>query len=60
MSIVFSTTDKQNKNYGSSMITAVEQEKSNARNRVACTILNLVISNSLKHFPRSQTNIVQQ
>ena len=47
--------------YGSSMITAVEQETSNARNRVACTILNLVISNTLKkHFPRSQTNIVQQ
>ena len=46
--------------YGSSMITADDQQTSYSRNRFSCRLSNLVISNPLKHFPRSQTNVVQQ
>ena len=45
---------------GSSMNTSDDQETSNARNRVAYTISNLVISNSLKRAPKSSTKTLYQ
>ena len=45
---------------GSSMNTSDDQETSNARNRVAYTISNLVIRNSLKRAPKSSTKTLYQ